>query len=233
MHGIMIKRLGHNVRILEQYPTSIREGQAAGMSTGVYGQKFLEKHDRVQDRPHFVTASYLRIVDVDLNLTELRTVPFKLTNWKTFYYRLRANFDSLSSEYVLEPPQSLPTDGTVLYDVGKRVKDVAYEKESGLTITSEDVGTGLSTSLHPDLIIAADGANSTIRKLLFPELETPYAGYLTWRGVIPEKSISEETLNFLHEKAIRYCTDGSYIVVYVIQLYPSGSKFSRVLLMGA
>jgi 2-polyprenyl-6-methoxyphenol hydroxylase-like FAD-dependent oxidoreductase len=26
------------------------------MSTGVYGQEFLKKHDRIQDRPHFVTA---------------------------------------------------------------------------------------------------------------------------------------------------------------------------------
>lgn len=213
MHGTMIKRLGHNVRILEQYPTSTREGQAAGMSTGVYGQEFLKKHDRIQDRPHFVTASYLRIVHVSFNLTELHPVPFRLTNWKTLYYRLRANFDGMSSEYVLVPPRSLPMDGTVVYDVGKRVKDVSYAKESGLTITSEDVVTGASTSLHPDLIIAADGANSTIRQLLLPELEAPYSGYLTWRGIIPEKSISEESLNFLHDSAIRYYTDGSYIVV--------------------
>lgn len=214
MHGIIFKRLGHNVRILEQYPTSTREGQAAGMSTGVYGQEFLGKHDRIEDRPHFVSASYLRILDVELNLTELRPVPFKLTNWKTIYYRLRANFDGLSSDYVPNPPPSQQTDGTVVYETGKRVRGISYDKKSGTTtVTFENIATGESLQLHPDMIIAADGANSTVRKLLFPELENPYAGFLTWRGVIPETYVSNATLKFLDDNAIRYWTDNGYIVV--------------------
>jgi hypothetical protein len=52
---------------------------------------------------------------------------------------------------------------------------------------------------------------------LFPKLEAPYSGYLTWRGVVPEKRLSEETINFLHDNCIRYRTDGSYIVVYIPQ----------------
>jgi 2-polyprenyl-6-methoxyphenol hydroxylase-like FAD-dependent oxidoreductase len=209
----MIKRLGHNVRILEQYPTSIREGQAAGMSIGIHGQEFLKKHDLIQEYPHFVTASDLRIVDSDLNLLEERKVPFKLTDWKTLYYRLRSNFDGLRSEHVPQPPQKLAREGSVIYDVGKRVTDVSYDKGSGLTVGFQDAD-GHSESLHPDLIIAADGANSSIRKILFPELRMPYSGYLTWRGVIPEKNVSEETKRFLHDKCIRYFTGRSYIVVY-------------------
>jgi 2-polyprenyl-6-methoxyphenol hydroxylase-like FAD-dependent oxidoreductase len=143
-------------------------------------------------------------------------VPFKLTAWKTLYYRLRANFDGLSSEYAASVPESIPADGTASYEVGKRVTDVAYTPGSGLSLVYEDLDSGSSSRIYPDLGIAADGANSGIRKLLFPELEAPYAGYLTWRGVVPEKDVSEETITFLHNIAIRYHSEGSYIVGYVL-----------------
>jgi 2-polyprenyl-6-methoxyphenol hydroxylase-like FAD-dependent oxidoreductase len=216
MHGVMAKRLGHNVRILEQYPSLFREGQAAGLSTGLHGQNFLKKHDWITDRGHFVTAEDLFVFDVNLKVTEQRKVTFKLTTWKTLYYRLRANFDELSSEYAASVPESLPTDGAVVYEVGKRVIDVSYTKESGLSLVYEDIVTGNSSRIHPDLIIAADGANSGTRKLMFPGIEAPYAGYLTWRGMVPEKDVSEETIKFLDNIAIRYHSEGSYIVGYAL-----------------
>ncbi|TVY15875.1 2,6-dihydroxypyridine 3-monooxygenase [Lachnellula arida] len=215
MHGVMIKRLGHNVRILEQYPTSIREGQAAGMSTGVHGQEFLKKHDLVQQTPRFVTASYLRVFGPDLKLLQQRKVPFKLTDWKTFYYRLRSNFDGLISEYVPESPQKLPAEGSVTYETDKTVVDVSHHRTSGLTVTFQG-DDGLSHSLHADLVIAADGANSSVRKLLFPKLNMPYSGYLTWRGVVLERDVSVETRSFFHDQCIRYRYDRSYIVIYII-----------------
>ncbi|TEY46292.1 hypothetical protein BOTCAL_0317g00120 [Botryotinia calthae] len=161
MHGAMLKQISHNVHILEQYPTSIRGSQAAGMSTGIYGQELLKRYDKIKNRPHFVTASKLEVVDAKLNVTESRSVPFKFTNWKTFYYRLRANFDEFKSD-----------------------------------VTYEDVQTGTNEVLHLDLVIAADGAGLATRKILFPDLKTPYAGILTWQGIVPENAVSKETLDF-------------------------------------
>ena len=136
MHGIMVKRLGHNAHILAQYPSSTREGQAAGMSTGAYSEKFLASHDRAHDVPQSVTTtSVLRIYDADLSVTKEYKIPLKLTTWISLYYRLRANFDGLSSEFIPSPPQPLPADGSAKYDIGKRVTDVVYQKDSGLTIT--------------------------------------------------------------------------------------------------
>lgn len=51
MHGIMIKRLGHNVRILDQSRSSTRNDQAAGMGTGPQGLEFLKQHD-LDARPY-------------------------------------------------------------------------------------------------------------------------------------------------------------------------------------
>ncbi|PQE34018.1 hypothetical protein CJF32_00002877 [Rutstroemia sp. NJR-2017a WRK4] len=216
MHGVMLKQLGHNIHIFEQYPTSVREGQAAGMSIGAYGQELLRKHDRIQGRPQSVTASKLEVVDGNLKITESRPVPFKLTTWKAFYYRLRANFDGLKSDYIPIPPPDSPEDGSVTYDVGKRVKTVSYVKEKGVTVTYEDIESGIEDVLDCDLVIAADGAGSSIRKLLYPNLQIPYAGILTWRGVVPEHMVSQQTLDFLLDKCIRYYGDRYYIAVYLI-----------------
>jgi 2-polyprenyl-6-methoxyphenol hydroxylase-like FAD-dependent oxidoreductase len=37
-----------------------------------------------------------------------------------------------------------------------------------------------------DLLIGADGVRSTVRRLLMPEIEPRYAGYVHWRGVVEE-----------------------------------------------
>ncbi|KAM0158529.1 hypothetical protein ACHAQE_005439 [Botrytis cinerea] len=175
------------------YPTSIRESQAAGMSTGIYDQELLKKYDKIEDRPRFVTASKLEVVDARLKVTESRSVPLKLTSWKTFYYCLRANFDEFKSDYVPKRPPSLLEEGqAVVYDVGKRVTNVSYNKEAGLSVTYDDVQTGTNEVLHPDHVIAADGAGSATRKILFPDLKTSYAGFLTWRGIVPENVVSKK-----------------------------------------
>ncbi|TGO57827.1 hypothetical protein BOTNAR_0193g00220 [Botryotinia narcissicola] len=152
-----------------------------------------------------------------LNVMESRSIPFKLTNWKTFYYRLRAIFDRFKSEYVPEPPPSLLKQGQVVfYDVEERVTNVSYNKEAGLSVTYEGVQTETNEVLHPNLVIAADGAGSVTRNIVFPNLKTQYAGFLTWRGIVPESAVSKEIINFLFDRYIRYHADRYYIVVYLI-----------------
>lgn len=45
MHGIVLKRLGHNVRILNRDPTSFLESQGAGITAFEKVQEFFSKHD--------------------------------------------------------------------------------------------------------------------------------------------------------------------------------------------
>ena len=40
-----------------------------------------------------------------------------------------------------------------------------------------------------DLLIGADGIRSTVRRLLMPEAEPRYAGYVAWRGVLEEGDV--------------------------------------------
>ncbi|KAF2232328.1 FAD/NAD(P)-binding domain-containing protein [Viridothelium virens] len=216
MHGVMAKRLGHDVHIFEQYPSSIREGQAAGISTGAHTQKFLERYDLCCE-PCYVSASTLRVRDYNFDEKIIRKIKFRMTSWNTLYYRLRANFDGLSSPYVLVPPKSLESDGEATYNTDKRVTDVAsQDAHDGISIKFEDMADGTGGVFQADMVIAADGANSSIRQLLLPQVQRQYAGYVTWRATIPESRLSQSTLSAFEDASTAYYTKTSYVVVYSI-----------------
>ena len=202
-----MKRLGHDVRILEQHPSSTRDGEAAGVSAGAQTQEFLDKYDLFTE-PCVVPASGLQIVDSDFKPKSFTPWSFRLTTWKCLYYRLRANFDGCSSEYVPRAPRKLEKDGEASFEIGRRVTDVLCVQGT-LTLKFEDVINGGGGSIH------ADGSRSTIRKLLLPRLKSSYAGYLTWRATVPEKYISESSQQAFHDRSTSYSMHKSYIIVYV------------------
>lgn len=51
-----------------------------------------------------------------------------------------------------------------------------------------------------DLVIAADGIRSQVRAMLAPDTKPQYAGYVAWRGVCDEASLSKRTLTTLFDK---------------------------------
>lgn len=194
MHGLMFKRLGHNVRILEQSTSSFRENTAAGMTTGPNGKEFMDSHD-LDKRTYSSACVGPQFVDQAGNVTRQMKVQFYLTSWDTLYYRLRANFDGLASGYCPNPPPPLETDGRATYDLGKQVNAIAGHG-SLMTVAYEDLLNRKNATCHADLVIVADGANSTIRKLIESNTRLRYSGYVAWRGTVPEAEVSDETRRF-------------------------------------
>ena len=98
MHGIIAKRLGHRVTILEQYENATREGQAAGIAAMEYGTKSLKKHDLLlQDHLYAVNCPGVQILNNKAEVKMKVDRPLTMTSWNVLYYRLRANFDGLKS----------------------------------------------------------------------------------------------------------------------------------------
>lgn len=212
MHGVMIKRLGHNAHILEQYTSSTREGQAAGISAGPQMREVLHKLDLCDGKYALVNPG-VQYIDTNLKVIRFQEVPMMLTSWNILYYRLRANFDGLRSEYCAKLREEPEGQGKAVYDTGKRVTDVTYANGQ-ITLVFDDLINGKSGRLQPDLVIGADGSNSSIRQLVLPQLEKPYAGYFTWRGTIPERDVSDETKKIFDGKVTVSIMDRSYIVLY-------------------
>jgi 2,6-dihydroxypyridine 3-monooxygenase len=66
------------------------------------------------------------------------------------------------------------------------------------------------SSLEADIVVGTDGASSTVRTLLFPEVERTYVGYAAWRGTVKESLLEEETKALLGGKVSSTLAPASY-----------------------
>lgn len=77
---------------------------------------------------------------------------------------------------------------------GHRVLGVAQRPDGRAAVTYEQPDSGSTTTAEVavDLVVAADGLHSTVRRVLFPGHPGPaYAGYMAWRGVVPAERAGE------------------------------------------
>ena len=210
MQGIVLKRLGHNVRILERSPSSVLDGQGAGIKAGEKLQEFLRKHDYVRE-PYFVPMPQIHFLDRAANVTRVWKIPMDATSWNTLYYRLRANYDGLVSPYVSRTPERGVREGKAIYEYATTVTDIQLN-DGVVTVSFESLNHGRG-SYQADLVIAADGPSSSIRKMFYPEIHRKYVGYAAWRGTVVERDVSANTKERLVEKTNYYIGSGGHILM--------------------
>lgn len=214
MSGILLRRKGHNVRILEVAESSEREALAAGIGLQRDVQSFFETEDILKHKPLGVVNPGFRVLDEKLDVKYQLAVSLNLTSWDAVYYRLRANFDGYTNSYNTEvPPPDLDSDdGTAKFLTGKKV--VKVEDVNGkMTAFAEDVKTGVMEEYTGDIIIAADGANSTIRRQLMPRLQREEPGYVIWRGTAPVRELSQDVLDKIANKPLVCPYKHTYLVM--------------------
>lgn len=211
MHGLVAKRLGHNVHILEQHPADSREGQAAGISSIEETKEFFDRYDRCQ-RSWFVPATSLTVRDSQFKARMQRKAVFNMTSWTTLYHRLRANFDGFKSRFEPAPPPAEPGDGEAQYSCGKLVENIKDGPDS-VTLYYKNLSDSTMHAIEADLVVAADGSNSTMRQTLLPEMQHTNYGILCWRAVIPERLLSPETVQIFENRSNFFYMHRSYVIV--------------------
>jgi 2,6-dihydroxypyridine 3-monooxygenase len=75
---------------------------------------------------------------------------------------------------------------------------------------------GNGVAVNPDLVVFADGVSSIARATLLPSVERSYAGYVAWRGVVPETELTDATRAVLDDAITYYVYANSHILVYPI-----------------
>jgi 2,6-dihydroxypyridine 3-monooxygenase len=81
-----------------------------------------------------------------------------------------------------------------------------------------------------DLLVCADGINSTGRRLLLPEVRPRYAGYVAWRGAIAEEALSPRSLAALHGAIAYAILPDSHALAYPIPAAEGASTSRRRLI---
>ncbi|KAI0002850.1 FAD binding domain protein [Xylariaceae sp. FL0662B] len=213
MHGIQHKRRGNNVTIIEQ-DDGERSSQDAGICFGDAVNNFFSKYDatglQLAIKNHARRVAYYRRAEVYRNSKGL-----SLTSWGLMYRLLRANFDSFASMACPIPPAALPGDGSATFLSGKRV--VGFESAPAqVTVRFVDVATNNEQSLSGDMLIGADGINSTVRRLVRAPTVERYAGYVSWRGTVNERLVSKETREYFSDWLCLNITKKSYLVGYIV-----------------
>ncbi|BAF19904.1 uncharacterized protein [Oryza sativa Japonica Group] len=81
--------------------------------------------------------------------------------------------------------EALPAGVTVLWGHQFVSFEMAPEGDGdgGVVVTARVLRTGETVEVAGDLLVAADGCTSAIRRRFLPELKLRYSGYCAWRGV--------------------------------------------------
>jgi len=228
MHGLMFHRIGSSVRIFEQCVTDNPDSHMAGVGLGPDVLRLLERFDRVAEIPLGIPSVQLQSLDQQGKAHPFLKARRILSSWDALYFRLRANFDMLASDHVPFPPlTTLVGDentsrprSTASYEAGKQVLGVESLETGQLRVTYKDLRNyGKEEQVVADLVLGADGPNSVMRKLFHAQgcTERRYAGYLAWRGVVPEEHVSEATRDIFRENITYSILKGGagHVIVYV------------------
>ncbi|KAM0144895.1 hypothetical protein ACHAP3_000014 [Botrytis cinerea] len=215
MHGTMLSHLPtpHTLTILERHSSSLRPDLAAGITTWPEFELFMKSHDRVAE-PWSIHSPTVQFLNKDASVKREMKRELKMTSWSVIYYRLRRNFDGLKSEFcdgevvVPESEEGKDVDeeeeeedqgkgkgkGKREFLTGMNVTSLTKLSEGGVEITYEDKNeANKEVKMKADMVILADGANSSLRAKYFPDVKREYAGYVAFRGTVLESEVSEET----------------------------------------
>lgn len=130
-----------------------------------------------------------------------------MVSWDLLYFCLRVCFDGVRSGYCAVPERK-EGEGEGEYVYGRKVVGVR-DLGSEIEVEFEEKDSGLDKE-RAEMVIAADGPSSTVRRLLLPEVERKYVGYVAWRGTVKESQASElmkktfvDHFTFFHGPAIQ------------------------------
>ncbi|KVO78696.1 hypothetical protein WK11_21920 [Burkholderia ubonensis] len=197
--------IGHDVTVYERSPNPLR-GQGGGVAVLRRMMAFLEQHGRHCRRMISVPTHRRRWIDRQGAVTrdELEMLPF--SSWDAVY---RSLCDTL-------PP------GRIRY--GRAITGFDPHAD-GIDVHVED------ERIRADLLIAADGAGSSLRTRLFPGCAPSFAGYVAWRGIVDEAAFDADAIASLVENMTLHKAPGELFMAFLIpaldgSLEPGARRFN-------
>lgn len=189
--ALLLRDAGCHVRVYERSPVPL---EARGAGIAVLEQTLRYPVERLGVAPGTISTqtSWVRFLEPDGSTTYSEPRSYRFSAWNTVYRVLRG---------------ALPGE---CYMLGWELTAfAAQEHRVLLSFANGEVG-------EADLLVCADGISSASRRRMFPEVAPAYAGYVGWRGTVPEAHLSSETYQALHDALTYQVLPHSHILVYPI-----------------
>ena len=188
--GVALRGIGADVQIFECHP-----GPMDTRGAGIVVQGDLISLLRRHQAPRLPTTScrVRRYLQPEGGAGQEQSMPQDFTSWEAIYTTLRATF----------PDER--------YHRSAQITDVTQE---GQRVTARIEGR---TPIESDLLLAAEGANSALRRRLLPDASPTYAGYVAWRGTLDEATAPPHLVAFFDDAfTFSEARSGGHILVYFI-----------------
>lgn len=162
----LLHRHGWNVQIYERVAEEL-EGRGAGIVTHPELMEILEAAGVTIDDDIGVSVRERVTLAQDGSVLGRTWQPQVLTAWSKLYHVLKEAFPA------------------TCYHNGMQLTSLRTD-DAGVTAIFAN-----GDRFSADLMVAADGIRSTVRRLVLPEANPVYAGYVAWRGLVAESVLSE------------------------------------------
>ncbi len=164
--GLMLRRCGWDVTVFERSAVAL-----GSRGTGIVTHDIL--HDLLAQAVGSRNDIGVRVTGRTVLAANGSTIcqnqtPQIVASWDKVWLRLRASAgDIYREDHALEDLKQGSAGVEAIFANGKRY--------SG------------------DILVAADGIQSTVRRIVMPQIEPQYAGYIAWRGLVEDHQLSQST----------------------------------------
>lgn len=189
--ALVLRDAGCDVHVYERSDADL-VGRGAGIVVHPMTVRYFEENNNLELDHISVPAKKLRYINPDGTTAHEEQVSYRFTAWNTLYRALRG---------CLEPDR---------YHLDQMM--VGFEQNQERVL----VRFARGHEEECDLLVCADGVASTARALLFPDVKPLYAGYVGWRGTVPESWLMPATLNELAASITYHLMPNSHILAYPI-----------------
>jgi 2-polyprenyl-6-methoxyphenol hydroxylase-like FAD-dependent oxidoreductase len=191
MTGIVMKAIGVDAHIYER-SAKVLDDRGAGIVMQAETETFLTQYAGLRPEQTGVRLKYRQYLNRQGTADIYQEMPQRMTSWGLIYRALRGAFPKAN------------------YHEGASLNGFS-QTDRGVAATFEGAG-----ELTADILVGADGSRSLVRQKLMPDVKPQYAGYVAWRGVVPESSAGEVLTQTFVDHFTFQQMERSHILCYLI-----------------
>ena len=188
--ALLLRDLGLDVTVYERSGSEL-EQRGAGIGFLPYSSRYLVERAGIRLDDISIATDYVRYLDRGDQVIHEERRRYRFSNWNTVYRNLLSCFGR--ERYLLD------REAVEIAPAGDRVR----------------VGFASGEQIEVDLVVCADGVGSRSRAGLLPQITQRYAGYVAWRGLVPERDLPDRAAALV-DAITYYVYANSHVLVYPI-----------------